>query len=270
MGLSQSGVSHTINSLENELDAVLILRNRNGISLTELGTRIAEHARRIQNSQEQILQEIADAKGLKTGSVRIGCFPSIASKWLPYVLGSFRKSYPYIQIILMEGTYGEIQKWILEGSIHIGFATNPTNQLETIELTEDELVVVLPQEHPLTKHTLLSIDQIQQEPFIMPIAGCEELISLAFRKARAIPQTQFEIKETFTILNMIPEGLGITILPELSLPRSMPNLEVRKLSPRLKRNIYLACRSFDSATPAVKEFVSFFREWMANNDSKIL
>lgn len=262
IGLSQSGVSHTINSLENELDAKLIHRNRNGISLTELGSRIAVHARQIQSKQEHILQEVANAKGLKSGTLRIGCFSSIASKWLPNALASFRKLYPGIEIVLIEGTYSEIHDRITEGTIHIGFVTKPSQHLETFELTKDELVVVLTRDHPLAQLDHITVEHLQQEPFIMPIAGCEELISLAFRKAMIIPQTQFEIKDTYTILNMINEGLGITILPELALPRSIPDFVIRRLEPRLTRTIYLAARSFNSAPPAAKEFVSFFSEWM--------
>jgi DNA-binding transcriptional LysR family regulator len=75
---SQSGVSHTISDLEEELGVTLFARSRNGVRLTETGEQIAAHAREIFDHTEQIHQVAAEAKGVQSGRVRIGADPLVA------------------------------------------------------------------------------------------------------------------------------------------------------------------------------------------------
>ena len=263
--LSQSGVSHTIAGMEEELGISLLTRNRNGIRLTEAGEAILQYARRILSDIEQIKQTAAAATGLQVGTLRIGSFPSVSAKLLPGMLRLFRDRYPGITLSLFEGSYAEIQAWITQGAIDAAFLPYPTEALEMIPLLKDELVVVLPVDHPLGLCSVLPLDQIAPEPFIMPMAGCEILVGETFNASHVVPNTQFEVADTSTILSMVTEGLGITVVPKMTLPASIPNLTIRSLAPQVFRHIGLAIRSFTSPPPAVAMFIKEAKQWVADH-----
>jgi len=263
--LSQSGVSHTIAGMEEELGVSLLTRNRNGIRLTEAGEAILQYARRILSDLEQIKQTAAAAKGLQVGTLRIGSFPSVSAKLLPGMVRLFRDRYPGITLSLFEGSYAEIQAWITQGAIDAAFLPYPTEGLEMIPLLKDELVAVLPLDHPLGQYSNLTMEQIAPEPFIMPMAGCELLVSESFKASDTKPNTQFEVADTTTILSMVTEGLGLTMVPKMTLPASLPNLTIRSLTPQLFRHIGLAVRSFSSPTPAAAVFIKETKQWVAEH-----
>ena len=95
LGLSQSGVSHNISTLEMEIGLVLLHRNRNGISLTDAGARIISHIRQIVRHANLLKQEAALIKGIEIGSIKIGSFPSFSSKFLPSIISTYVRLYPH-------------------------------------------------------------------------------------------------------------------------------------------------------------------------------
>ncbi|MDP5273931.1 LysR family transcriptional regulator [Chengkuizengella axinellae] len=255
LGLSQSGVSHTISSLESELDITLLYRNRNGITATDSGERILKHVRNILEHNEKLIQETGLVKGLEVGRVKVGAFSSVSSQLLPKILKDFKKVYPGIDVDLYEGGYDEIKSWITSGIVDVGFITLPNSDFDTDFVLKDELYIVLSKEHPLSVHPFLSLDEIEDEPFIMPKAGCEILVKESFKRDHLKPNIAYEISNNHTILAMVEEGLGISIVPKLTIPINLTNVELIKPEPLIFREIGIAVRSFSSAPPAVKSFI---------------
>ncbi|CVO28886.1 LysR family transcriptional regulator [Streptococcus pneumoniae] len=147
LGLTQSGVSHNMAKLESELGIVLLHRNRNGLSLTDAGERVMPHIRQIIHHASLLEQEAALIQGMEVGSIKIGTFSSFSSKMLPQLIHRFTKSYPNIQLELYEGGYEEIEEWIASGTVDLGFLTQPSRDLETVPLFQDELVVLMQESH---------------------------------------------------------------------------------------------------------------------------
>jgi len=95
LNMTQSAVSHAISSLETEWGVSLLIRDRRkGISLTEIGKNTLPHIREVLNRMESINQEIALAKSIETGTIRIGTFASASSCLLPKLLVKFQKKTP--------------------------------------------------------------------------------------------------------------------------------------------------------------------------------
>lgn len=256
LNLSQSGVSHTIATLENELGIRLFQRNRTGIHVTEIGQKVLVHARAIVNRAEQLKQEAAVFLGLEVGKIRIGSFSSLSAKFLPKIVHHFREKYPQIDLAIYEGGYDEILTWLKQGQVDLGFVPLPQNGVESVSFTADHLVIVLPPHHPLKAETSLCLEQIATEPFIMPKEGCDQLVKEVFRKQQLTPNTQFEIGNTETILSMVAEGLGVTIIPQLMLPKLITDVAIAQLTPIVYRNIGLSVLSLKSAPPAVHAFIT--------------
>ena len=110
LGLTPSAISHTIASLENELGFSVLNRSKLGVTLTNYGEHLLPYVNAVLNSDESLQQAIAEFNGLKQGKVKVGCFSSVCTNWLPDVMYSFQKEYPEITIEVFQGTYAECQK----------------------------------------------------------------------------------------------------------------------------------------------------------------
>lgn len=250
LNMSQSAVSHAISSLEEELGVMLIERNRKRFFVTEVGERVLKRAKEILYQNEKIAEDVAAAKGYKIGTVRIGCFSSVAAKWIPGLFKTYHEKYPDIQLKMVEGTYDEIVHLLLEGDIDCGFITLPNHDLVNIPLFRDELKLVVPCSIRLTD----DFRQVEQLPFIMPNAGCQSLIEKFFKDQSIQANIQYEIRDTHTIVNMVKANIGCTILPELAIPEPATDVHILSLHPKIYREIGLAVRQIN-LSPAVGAFI---------------
>lgn len=255
IGLSQSGVSHTIGALEKELGISLFTRNRSGVKLTTAGEKIVAAARTILENVSLIKQVAAESSEHLKAMLRIASFPSVTAQLLPILLKAMQSRYPHIQIKLYEGSYQEIKEWVRSGVVDVGFHVWPDDELEGILLTTDTLYAVVPANHPLATVRSLTLEQLACESFLMPMAGCHLLIGAEFAKAGLTPNVSYEIADNTTILAMVESGVGVTVVPSLTLPTQLPDVAVIQITPPLSRQIGLAVRSLREAPPAVQAFL---------------
>lgn len=209
---------------------------------------------------EQIQETAASMKGLDIGTLRIGTFASAASRLLPKILAKFHSKYPKIEVSLFEGTYKEVEDWIKAEVVHIGILTSPNPDFEMIPVTKDLMKVVLPKNHPCSQVEALNLHQIAEDPFILLSGGCKSSIQDIFRKTGVQPKVLMEVRDVLTILNMVQEGIGVSIVPELTIPSSFPGIRTLDIEPGHFRNISIAVNSVERATPAVERFIKITKE----------
>nr|WP_285859657.1 LysR family transcriptional regulator [Bacillus pumilus] len=260
LGLTQSGVSHNIAKLESELGVVLLRRNRNGLSLTDAGERVMPHIRQIIHHASLLEQEAALIQGMEVGSIKIGTFSSFSSKMLPQLIHRFTKRYPNIQVELYEGGYEEIEEWIASGTVDVGFLTQPSREFETIPLFQDELVVLMQKDHRFNTKKMIEVESLHDESFIMPKSGCDLLIKKLLKERGVKPQVLFEIGDNNTLISMVQEGLGVTIIPTLILPPQMSHTKVIRLETSVYREINLAFKSFKVASLSAKRWIEVVKD----------
>ncbi|WP_379133827.1 LysR family transcriptional regulator [Paenibacillus sp. sgz500958] len=252
---SQSGVSHIISDLEQELGVTLFSRSRSGVKVTKAGEHIVAHAREIMRQMERIREIAAEENGVQNGILRIASFPSFTANVIPQMIQSFRNHYPNIEILLFEGSYAEVEAWIRAGAVDLGFLSEAEDGIEMKLRILDPLVVVLPANHPLTNHEVISIEQIENEPLILLKSGCERMVVNAFKEKALHLHTQFEAAENSTVISMVEAGMGVSIVPAMILPSSPPKVEIRRLHPPLSREVGLAVLAENPVTPAVHAFI---------------
>lgn len=251
IGFTQSAVSQMIHALEKELGVSLFHRSRNGITPTSIGERMLQHARDILTITSTMTQEANSARGLAAGTLRIASIPSVASRFLPGLLGSFRKRFPAVEIILLEGENDEINTWLKSSVVDIGFTVHADTQLQALPLLQDVMMVILPDTHSLKDSATLSYTQIADRCFIMPKDGC---IKNMLEKHHITPRVTFEVRDVTTILTMVQEYIGVTIMPELYIPEVIPNVCAIPLSPTITREVVLAVRDWQAISPITAEF----------------
>lgn len=265
IGLTQSGVSHNITTLETELGVVLLNRGRNGASLTTAGEYIITHMRAIAENLAHIEQKVAAVNGMEMGKLSIGSFPSFSARFIPKLFSIFKENFPNIELMLYEGGYEEIIKWVEDGTVDLGFAALPVNNLEFIHLLNDPLSALIYEGHHFEKKPIINIEDFVGEPFIMLRSGCETLIEDKFREARIEPTITYDVKDNQTVLSMVEGKLGITIMPYLTLPKELKAIRSMPLKPEIFREIGLVKKSAKELTPVAREFSKVVQNYFMNH-----
>ncbi|UFJ39463.1 LysR family transcriptional regulator [Brevibacillus humidisoli] len=263
LGLTQSAVSHAIAGLESEFGFTLFKRSRSGVLLTDEGQRMSSYVQHILQLTQKIKQEAAAIAGLETGTVRVGVFPSVAARWLPSMMKQFQSNHPAIKIKLFEGGYEEIQNWISSFAVDLGFLSLPAEvAFDTVPLVKDRLVAVLPKQHELAARDQLRVEEIANEPFIMPKAGCDALVKQLFQKNRLKPNVVFEVADNQAIVSLVQAGLGATILPEMTISPGQYQVVVKSLDEQVFREIAIAVTSLETVSPATRAFIETAKQLM--------
>ena len=257
LGISQSAVSHALKSLELELGVELLRRHQSRVELSDIGQQLLLRARAMLGLANTLRQEAADARGMKRGTLRIGSFgPTSSIKLLPLILQQFRAAHPGIEVHIDEGPDRQVLQWLEERRIDIGFVVLPQERFDTISLTEDQMVALLPAGHPLEVHDSLSLRDLCDFPFVLTEAGSSELVSRLFMAARTTPNIRYRCSQLISTLDVVARGDGVTVVAEGSLPTQIDRRWVKKpLSPVVLREVGLAVLDRRQASPATLAFI---------------
>lgn len=257
LGISQSAVSHAIKSLEQELGVELIRRHQSQVELSDIGQQLLLRARAMLGLANTLQQEAADARGMKSGTLRIGSFgPTSSIRLLPKILGEYRRLHPGIEVHVDEGPDRHVMQWLEERRIDVGFVVLPEERFDTFPLIEDQLVALLPVDHPLGGHSSISLRALCDDPFILTEAGSSQLVSRLFVGAGLKPDIRYRCSQLLSTLDTVRRGDGVTLVAELSLPDTpKPGYLKKPLKPAVKRQIGLAVLDQRQSSPATLAFI---------------
>ena len=220
--VSQPAISARIKELEKQLGVKLFIRLGRRDHLTEAGRVVEEYATRLMIVLREMNESLDDLKGLRKGQLRCGAATTVAVHLLPAVLVQFKKRFPDIDVKLSVGRTADTEKRILADELDLGIVTgtiaNPAN-LKTFPFLTDELVLINPPGHPLTKRSRVSLKQIENVPLILREKGSltRAIIEEAFRVARVPYHCMMEIETTEGLKRAVAEGLGSSFVPRCSI-----------------------------------------------------
>ena len=247
-----------ITSLERELGFRLLRRTRSGISLTDEGERMLSAVRALLSAEEQLNQTAAAIRGLDSGTVRIGAFTSVAVHWLPGVLKEFQRDYPHVEFRLLNGDYHDVNRWLSDGSVDLGFVALPCElKCETITLMEDRLLAILPRSSRFASYPRFPLVECEREPFISLLQSSDHDARRALEAAGVKPNVRFYTKDDYAIIAMVEQGLGMSIMPELLLRGRHDDVLTLPLVPEAKRTIGIALPAGGHAGPATRRFCDY-------------
>ena len=255
---AQSGISRMVSDLEAEWHVTLLARSRAGVRLTSDGIRLLPLAKKLCDEYRRLEAEVDALNGLQAGLIRIGTFSSVATHWLPKIIREFQKDYPHIEYELLLGDYSEIEAWIAEGRVDCGFLRLPARpEFETIFLEQDELLAILPENHPLAGRAAFPVQAFCGEPFMLLEKGSKADASILFERCGLTPDVRFTTWDDYAIMSMVESGLGVSILPQLILRRAPYRIVAKKLEVPAYRSIALVLRDKKAAPAAVKRFIEY-------------
>lgn len=263
LGCTQSAVTHSIDALEAELGFAVIRRGRAGASLTAEGERLLPAVRDLLSGMERLKQTAASIRGLDCGMVRLGAFTSVAVHWLPAVLKEFQADYPNVEFSLFNGDYHDVEQWLSDGSIDLGFVNLPCElDMECIPLMEDRLLAILPEDSRFASYPKFPLVECETEPFISLLQSSDHDAKRALDMAGVKPNVRFYTKDDYAIIAMVEQGLGMSIMPELLLRGRQDRLLKLPLIPEAKRVIGMAIPAGQKAGPAVRRFADYVQRYV--------
>ena len=266
LGCTQSAVSHSLDSLEKELGFPLLKRGRGGVRLTAEGEKLMPAVRGLLASAEQLQQTASAIRGLDTGTVRIGAFTSVAVHWLPGVLKMFQADYPKVDFKLLNGDYHDVEQWLENGSVDIGFVNVPCAlDCECVTLMEDRLLAILPLGSRFASYPKFPLVECETEPFISLLESSDHDARRALEAAGVQPNVRFYTKDDYAILAMVEQGLGMSIMPELLLKGRNDRLQILPLIPEARRTIGMAIAASEKAGPATRRFADYVVRYVREN-----
>lgn len=271
MNMTQSAVSQTIHALEAELGVTLVHRNRTGVKATVIGERMVTHAREILFHTRSMREEASASKRQDVGTIQIATIPSAGVSVLPGILGAFRKKFPRVEFVLYEGLEGEVRDWVEGAVVDIGFLPHASDyEFDFTPLITDALYAVFPPEHPLAQLDAITLESLADFPLIASKADRSGWLRNLFRSHELSPTILFEVGECASLITLVQEGLGATVLPKLGIPRVCENVAIRQISPAVCRSIGLGVRSLERVTPATAEFILQAKEYVQSLENNSL
>jgi LysR family transcriptional regulator, benzoate and cis,cis-muconate-responsive activator of ben and cat genes len=264
--LSQPALSTQIRLLEEELGALLLLRNRRKVSLTVAGESLLRDAESLLQQAEEARLRVQRLSLGDLGHLRIGFVASATSTLVPAVAVTFRKRYPGVTISLKNLPTTQQIEALRNGTLDAGFIRMPLKEpgLTITLLTREPFAIVLPKEHPLTRKADLQLRDLVREPFVAygerwAPSFYQRWTSLC-RNAGFTPNITQETGEMETAIALVAAGLGVAILPEGITRRHRSVVAVFALKDeQIQSEIGIAVLSA-SQTPLLKRLVAIAKQ----------
>lgn len=254
LGLTQSAVSQAVGAVEAGLGVTLFRRGRDGVIPTQAGETALVEVRAALAAIER-LAACSGGADLAGARLRLGAVQSAAIRLVPGWLRQFRARYPKVAVSLYEGNDPEVRDWALAGAIDIGITNHLAPGLVARTVAEDQYVVLLPPGHRLGNRREATLADLDGDRMVMSGGGCETMIEELLGLAGSRPEIVCMVRDNTTLIAMVREGLGFTILPELALSDAA-DLTALRLRPNLRRKLHVVTRETAAQEPAVRAFLA--------------
>ena len=270
MGYTQPAVSRMIADLEAQWKVELLRRNRSGLEPSAACLQLLPILRSLQADCDALNFAVSEIHGAHTGLVRVGIFTSVADMWIPGLMKSFRQQYPKIEfeLINME-SYVEIESNIRQGKVDCGFVRLPTvHDLQVHFLMRDELMAVLPPDHPLADAPVFPVAQLADAPFIR-LREKEDLeVSQFLDRIPDAPDFCYEVGSDHTALSLVEQGLGMTITHSLIANNPRYNVVCKRFDKGQYRDIAIATAKNARLAGTTKLFVEHVISQIGSSQEK--
>jgi LysR family hydrogen peroxide-inducible transcriptional activator len=260
--VSQPALSLQIQELERELGCQLVERRRGAIALTEIGRDIADRAGNILIATGDLVDHARHRPSLLSGALDLGVIPSIAPYLLPATLPLLQQRHPALELRLRETQTATLLDELSEGRLDVALLSLPIERagLEAQHLFDDGFVLVVPSGpagEPFTAETALSSDNL----LLLEEGHCLRDQALSFcRSAPSGSRRQYGASSLSTIMQMVANGFGTTLMPMMALPVELrPDMPVslfRFAKPEPSRSIGLVWRK---SSPRKQDFQALGR-----------
>ena len=261
--LTQPSVTARIQSLEREIGERLFERTGRSVTLTDAGRAFIPHAQRALTAVQEGTDAIEAVRHGDVGSIRIGASTSIATYILPAIFRHFRETRPRVHIHLSTGNTEEIIERLLASELHVAVTRLTQHpEIESLHLYNDDLALVVPPSHHFASKGRVTVAEAGREPFLFfeRSSTYHGLIYSMFLRGGVVPESVMELDSMETTKHMVEAGLGIAILPLVSIERevatgTLVKVEIRDMEQPGQREVGVHIMRNRAASPPLRDFL---------------
>ncbi|KVO78434.1 LysR family transcriptional regulator [Burkholderia ubonensis] len=236
---SQSAISHALTELEDITQVKLLVRDRQPVVLTAAGERLWPYIRNVVREAQTLRQQFSLSRGKLEGRLVVASLPSVSLAFVVPALEALKAMHPGVSAVLLEGTDMEVEGWIEDGTADVGVVAGAKTFANNLPLLDEDFVAVAAA-GTFDGRKSVSAKQLSALPFIFSKAGCGPVIADYFARGGAQLRAAFNVVEMRTILSMAEAGMGVSIVPRVTLTYTPFGGKVLELSPRLHRSVRLS------------------------------
>ncbi len=262
--ISLQAASERIKKLEQHYQVNLFIRHSGGVKLTFAGQVFAEHAQAILQQGQQLSRAMAFFSEGQHSNISLWCNSSAQSEYLPLLLPKYLVNNPNIQIDLKEAESNDIIAALTNGTAKLGLISSffAAPQLQTLEFSDDPLVLICPEQHDLSTGKALKLGDCLNYPFVglMQYHSLQQSIETQARLLHCEIQYRLRLPNFAAIAQVVANGVGIAIMPQRAAQRLAKLYAFRQIQLTgdwANRKLLLAAKNFDELSIAYQHFSQF-------------
>lgn len=259
LGYTPSGLNRMMSALEEDLGIQILNRTKKGISLTDAGKEVLPIIQNIIYLEKSLNEKCDEIKGLIKGNIKIGTIYSIASIWIPELVGNFKKLYPGITISVLQGSHQDLNEWFEEGKVDLIFTTKREDLDHWMTLKKDPVMVWLPENHNKADYSHFPIKDLENEIYIMNMPGADSDAEYLMNAENLNLNVQYTSLDNYTTYRMVEAGLGISMNNSLMSQNWNGKVVTIPLYP--ETFVELGIRYRENGSPSVKRLIETIKKW---------
>ncbi|MFC5502058.1 LysR family transcriptional regulator [Lysinimonas soli] len=221
--VSQSGLSASIRTLEDELQAPLFIRTTRSVELTDAGRALLPHARSLIAQAAAGRDAVVATRGDVTGELRIGAEQCIGVVDVPELLGRFHARYPKVRVGFQQAGALELMDQLRAGAADVVFvadaASGPRSAASSLvtrrELATEPMIALCSPQSPLAKRSRVTLPELAGEVFVdfEPSWAIRAINDAAFGERGLTREVRFTVNDVHTLLDLVHRRLGVALVP---------------------------------------------------------
>ncbi len=262
--LSQPTLSQQVIKLEEELGIPLLVRHSKSVSLTDAGEQFEQHTRSILGSLNQLQDLMKQHSIMKAGTLHVGLLWIAGYIDLLPILATYRQIYPNVQLLFQIDGSAALLQQLLNRSLHAAFVISEENQLAAHkkelyyqQIQEDYYVALVSSLNPLAEKDVLSIEDLRDQPIIMPsrASAFHRQVATLFERHYITPNVLCETSLTDLVSQLVSHNFGIGFC-SFSIARRIqtPSIQILPLKEVFHRPVYYVTLRELLNYPTVKTF----------------
>jgi DNA-binding transcriptional LysR family regulator len=209
---TQPAISSQIRALEEEVGAKLFDRSGGRVALTGAGKLFQEYAEHTLDSRRSMLTAVAEMERVPRGEIVVGANEGTCLHILPEVFAEFRKLYPEVGVQISRLERAKIMESINDNSVDFGVVSTPVDdkRLTTVNIHQDELVIIAPPQHSLSRMKQSTVAEVAQFPLLLPRAGrTRDALDHLFEERRLKPRIAMELDSSELLKRFVAADVGV-------------------------------------------------------------
>jgi DNA-binding transcriptional LysR family regulator len=209
---TQPAISSQIRALEEEVGARLLDRSGGKVSITAAGKLFQKYAEDTLESRKAVVTAIAETERIPRGEIIVGANEGTCLHILPEVFAEFKRQYPDVAVNIKRSDYAKILESVIDNSVDFGVVSLPVNdnRLTVVLIHRDELVIIVPPQHPLAKMKSACIAEVAKFPLVVPKAGhTRDALEDLFHQRKLKPSYAMELDSSELLKRFVAADVGV-------------------------------------------------------------